>query len=92
LSTAKSLEYFGKPIEEFKNWTTTDAVHPDDLPRMIDAWRRAFETGQPLDFENRGPWSRWRVPLVSTYDLVRSVMPKVGIVRWYNLGYGYRRA
>jgi len=48
------LEYFGKPIEEFKNWTTTDAVHPDDLPRMIDAWRRAFETGQPLDFENRG--------------------------------------
>src|SRR5882672_5197806 len=48
------LEYFGKPIQEFKNWTTTDAVHPDDLPRMIDAWRRAFETGQPLDFENRG--------------------------------------
>ena len=48
------LEYFGKPIQEFKNWTTTDAVHPDDLPRMIEAWRRAFETGQPLDFENRG--------------------------------------
>src|SRR5258706_11163233 len=47
------LEYFGKPIEEFKNWTTTDAVHPDDLPRMIDAWRLALETDQPLDFENR---------------------------------------
>ena len=30
------LEYFGKTIEEMKNWATSDAVHPDDLPRMID--------------------------------------------------------
>jgi PAS domain S-box-containing protein len=25
------LEYFGKTAEELKEWTSTDAVHPDDL-------------------------------------------------------------
>src|SRR6266853_1433974 len=48
------LEYFDKTTEELKNWATSDAVHPDDLPRMIGAWSRASETGQPLDFEYRG--------------------------------------
>ena len=47
------LEYFGKTTEELKNWTTSDAVHPDDLPRVIDAWRRSVETGQPFDDEHR---------------------------------------
>jgi len=48
-----ALEYFGKPIEEFKNRIIFDAVHPDDLPRVIDAWRRWLETGQPHDLELR---------------------------------------
>ena len=50
------LEYCGKTIEELKNWATSDAVHPDDLPRVIDAWRRSVETGQPyevLEFRQR---------------------------------------
>jgi PAS domain S-box-containing protein len=47
------LEYFGKTIEELKNWTTSDAVHPDDLPRVIEAWRRSVETGQPYVLELR---------------------------------------
>jgi formate hydrogenlyase transcriptional activator len=47
------LEYTGKTGEELKNWTTSDTVHPDDLPRAIDAWRRWLETGQPLDLELR---------------------------------------
>jgi PAS domain-containing protein len=28
------LEYFGKTTEELKHWATSDAVHPDDLPRL----------------------------------------------------------
>ena len=36
-----------------KNWDTSDAVHPDDLPHMIEAYRHSMETGQPLDVENR---------------------------------------
>src|SRR5881296_2607676 len=47
------LEYFGKTTEELKNWATSDAVHPDDLPRVVDAWRRSVETGEPYDLEFR---------------------------------------
>src|SRR5216683_6972573 len=46
-------EYFGKTTEELKNWATSDAVHPDDLPRVIDAWKHSVETGQPHDLELR---------------------------------------
>jgi len=47
------LEYFGRTNEELKDWTTSDAVHPDDLPRVIDLWRRSVETGQPYEYELR---------------------------------------
>jgi PAS domain S-box-containing protein len=49
------LEYFGKTAEELRNWANGDAVHPDDLPRVIDAWRHSVETGQPyvLEFRQR---------------------------------------
>ena len=47
------LEYFGKTAEELKNWSTSDAVHPDDLPRVIDAWKHSVETGQPYVLELR---------------------------------------
>jgi formate hydrogenlyase transcriptional activator len=79
------LEYFGKTIEEMKNWATGDAVHPDDLPHMIDAYRNAFETGQPLDVENR---SR-RADGVYHWFQVRARPQRDAegrIVRWYSLG------
>jgi len=47
------LEYFGKTAEELKNWGTSNVVHPEDLPRVIDAWKRSVETGQPYDLELR---------------------------------------
>jgi formate hydrogenlyase transcriptional activator len=78
------LEYFGKTIEEMKNWSTGDAVHPDDLPQMLDAYRRAVETGQPLDVENR---SR-RADGVYHWFQVRALPQRDAdgrIVRWYNL-------
>jgi PAS domain S-box-containing protein len=46
-------EYFGKTTDELKSWTTSDAVHPDDLPRAIDAWRCAVESGRPYVLELR---------------------------------------
>src|SRR5256712_843760 len=78
------LEYFGKTIEELKNWATNDALHPDDLPRMIDAWRRGIESGQPVDLESR----RRRADGVYRWFHLRS-RPQCDadgrIVRWYNL-------
>jgi PAS domain S-box-containing protein len=47
------LEYFGKTTEELKNWATSDAVHPDDLPRLLDAWKHSVETGQPYAYDLR---------------------------------------
>src|SRR6202167_3544202 len=47
------LEYFGKTPEELRNWGAGDAVHPEDLPRVIDAWKRSVETGQPYVLELR---------------------------------------
>jgi formate hydrogenlyase transcriptional activator len=47
------LEYFGKTTGELMNWATGDAVHPDDLPRVIDVWTCSVETGQPYEFELR---------------------------------------
>jgi PAS domain S-box-containing protein len=79
------LEYFGKAAEELKNWATSDAIHPDDLPHMIDAWRRAFESGQPLDIEIR---SR-RVDGVYRWFNLRSRPQRDAegrIVRWFSLG------
>jgi len=79
-----ALEYFGKTTEELKHWTTSDAIHPDDLPRVIETWKRCVETEQPLDLESRtrradGSY-RW-VHLRShpQHDA------EGRIVRWYNL-------
>jgi PAS domain S-box-containing protein len=78
------LEYFGKTTEELKNWATSDAIHPDDLPRMIDAYGRSIETGEPRDVETR---SR-RADGVYRWFHLRSRPQRDAegrIVRWYNL-------
>jgi PAS domain S-box-containing protein len=49
----QTLEYFGKTNEELKNWALTDAVHPDDLPAVIEARVHCIETGQVYEVEHR---------------------------------------
>jgi len=78
------LEYFGKTMEELKNWNTVGAVHPEDLPGMVDAYRRAIETGEPVDHEHRTRGAdgvyRW------FHARGRPQRDAEGrIVRWYNL-------
>jgi PAS domain S-box-containing protein len=78
------LEYFGKTTEQLQNWATNDSFHPDDIRRTSDAWKRALETGQPFDFENRGRRAdgvyRW------FHARVRPLRDAEGrIVRWYVL-------
>ena len=31
------LDYLGMSLEELKNWETSGAIHPDDLPRVVTA-------------------------------------------------------
>jgi len=78
------LEYFGRTLDELKQWGTSDAVHPADLPFVIAAWQHAVETGEPYEFEHRirrfdGEY-RWFQS--------RGLPLRDGdgrIVRWYNL-------
>jgi PAS domain S-box-containing protein len=78
------LDYFGRTLDELKQWGTSDAVHPDDLPAAVAAWTRSVESGVPYEFEHRlrradGAW-RW---FQSRGRPLRDADGR--IVRWYNL-------
>jgi formate hydrogenlyase transcriptional activator len=45
----QALDYFGKTVEQLKGWLISNAVHPDDLPGVISAWRDFIETVAPYD-------------------------------------------
>jgi PAS domain S-box-containing protein len=47
------FEYFGRSLEWLKNWGTTDAVHPEDLPRVLELFRRGMASGMPFNQEFR---------------------------------------
>jgi PAS domain S-box-containing protein len=78
------LDYFGKTLEELKDWGTGNATHPDDLPRIVERFARSVASGDPFEFEVRGRrfdgvyrWFQSRgFPLRD---------PNGHIVRWYNL-------
>ena len=47
------LEYFGRSLEWLKNWGTNDAVHPEDLPRVLELFKKAMAAGIPFQHELR---------------------------------------
>jgi PAS domain S-box-containing protein len=47
------IEYFGRPVEEQKDWVTTDMVHPEDLPHMLENFKKAIASEIPYHFEQR---------------------------------------
>jgi len=47
------FEYFGRSLELLKNWGTSDAVHPEDLPRVLELIKRGIASGIPFNFELR---------------------------------------
>jgi PAS domain S-box-containing protein len=53
LVNQQTSAFFGATLDELKHWTIADAVHPDDLPNVLAAWREAIETGRPYDVEER---------------------------------------
>ena len=71
----QTRKYFGKAKEELKDWGRNDIVHPDDLPRVIEAWRKSVETGQNYEVEQRNRradgicrWFQCRARLVRSAD------------------------
>jgi PAS domain S-box-containing protein len=48
-----TLDYFGRSAEDLKHWSLIGAVHPDDLPRIIQARAKSLETGRLYEVEHR---------------------------------------
>lgn len=53
LINGQMLEYFGKTPEELKNWRLDDAIHPDDLPRIIALHLQSIKPGVSFGGEYR---------------------------------------
>jgi PAS domain S-box-containing protein len=47
------LEYFGKTLDELRDWGTGSLVHPNDLPNVMAAWTHSVESGTPYEAEHR---------------------------------------
>ena len=46
------LAYFGKSLEELKDWHA-NAIHPDDSSRALALWTHSVATGEPYHLEER---------------------------------------
>ncbi|HKE59962.1 MAG TPA: PAS domain-containing protein, partial [Pyrinomonadaceae bacterium] len=78
------LDYFGKSLEELKDWRTNDAIHPDDLSRALALWTHSIETEKPYQFDQRlrradGEYRWFRVSGRCVHD------DEGNVVRWYVL-------
>ena len=49
----QAFEYFGQTLDELKHWGTTDVIHPDDLPHVIDVFTASMLSGTPYDILQR---------------------------------------
>src|SRR5438132_1663944 len=76
------LDYTGLTIEEARGWGWKVAIHPDDLPQLLDVWQRLLACGKPGELEARlrradgvYRWFLFRV------EPLRD--PQGTIVKWY---------
>jgi len=46
-------EYAGLSAEESQGWGWQAAIHPEDLPPLMEKWRELFRSGEPGDIEAR---------------------------------------
>ena len=47
------VEYCGRTLEELRLWATSDTIHVEDLPRVVQIFARSIASGNPYDFEAR---------------------------------------
>ena len=47
------LDYTGLPLEQALGWEWQVAVHPDDLPGLLDRWREMLASGKAKEVEAR---------------------------------------
>jgi PAS domain S-box-containing protein len=47
------LDYTGLSIEAARDWGWKVAIHPEDLPRLLDVWQKLLVSGEPGEWEAR---------------------------------------
>jgi PAS domain S-box-containing protein len=47
------LDYTGLSIEAARDWGWQVAIHPEDLPRLLDVWQNLLASGEPGEWEAR---------------------------------------
>lgn len=78
------LTFWGKSWEQVKDWAAADIFHPEDVPRLLEAFFKAFKAKSAFELEVRGR----RYDGVYRWLLSRGIPVKDAsgrIVRWYNL-------
>ena len=75
-------EFTGQTPEEAAGWGWQAAHHPEDLPRVMDAWPRSLETGEPFEMEFR--LRRYDGVFHTVLMRIHPVKDEEGrVVRWY---------
>jgi PAS domain S-box-containing protein len=77
------LRFTELTLEQTYGWGWTAALHPEDLPRMMDVWTRALRSGEQVDVEYR---LRRAADGVYRWFLARGVPvrePEGHIVKWF---------
>jgi len=49
----RTLEYFGKSIEEMESWAVDGTIHPEDVHGVIEARKKSIEEWKPYEYEVR---------------------------------------
>ena len=48
----RTLEYFGKTLEEMRHWQDDEVIHSEDLPRVIRLFTQAITSGEPRELRS----------------------------------------
>jgi PAS domain S-box-containing protein len=78
----RGLEFVGLPLEAVQGWGWNTVIHSEDVEEIVDKWRVALASGEPLEAEARmrradGEY-RWRL-----FRQVPLRDEDGNIVRWY---------
>jgi formate hydrogenlyase transcriptional activator len=78
----QAMDYFGKPLEELRDWRNNSTIHPADLGRVNAVWTESMRTGRSYDHVHRlrrfdGAYRWFHARARPSFDAQGS------LVRWY---------
>ena len=84
LANKPVFQYFGRTIEQLRDWRANDTVHPEDLPHVVEVFSQAIATGSPYEILQR--FRRWD-GVYRWFQNSGSPLcdPSGKVVRWYVL-------